>query len=76
MSPLKKVFLFVGLLVLIFLIWQLVFSDSGLLIAGYNGVAGVINDGWNMVTGGNGGILPEWGTAVDGNGDSINDANW
>lgn len=76
MSPIKKIFLVVGVLVLIFLIWQLFFSDGGLLISGYNGVAGVIDDGWNLVTGSSSGIMPDWGSAVDGGGDSLEDANW
>lgn len=77
MSPmLKKVFLVVAILVAIFLIWQLFFSDGGLLISGYNGIAGVIDGAWNMVTGGTKGIMPDWGGAVDGNGDSVNDASW
>ena len=65
----KKVFLVIGILVAAFLIWQLFFNDGGVLITGYNAVAGVINNVWAAIVGdANAKIIPTWGDAVDKNG--------
>ena len=48
----KKVFLLVGLLVAIFIAWQLIFNDGGILKTGYNAIANGINDQWGKVAGG------------------------
>ena len=34
----KKVFMLIGLLVVIFIAWQLVFNDGGILKTGYNAI--------------------------------------
>lgn len=76
MSPIKKVFLIIGVLVLAFLVWQLVFNDGGVLQSGYNAIADTLNGTWQKITGGNSDILPEWGGAVKGGGDGLGDAEW
>lgn len=72
----KKVFLLIGTLVAIFLIWQLFFNDGGILKTGYNALAKGVNGQWVKVAGGDAtkdGILPLWGTddKVNGQGFSI-----
>ena len=57
----KTVFLIIGLLVLIFLVWQLVFNDGGILKTGYNAMAKGINAQWAKVAGDNETILATWG---------------
>lgn len=57
----KKVFMLLGLLVAIFLFWQLVFNDGGILQSVYNGVAEGINGQYAKVAGDNKKILPVWG---------------
>lgn len=78
MSPIKKVFLIIGVLVLAFLIWQLVFSDGGVLISAWNAIADTINGVWQKITGGSSKIVPEWDGAVDSskNDGGLNDAQW
>lgn len=78
MSPIKKVFLIIGVLVLAFLVWQLVFSDGGVLISAWDAIAGTINGVWQTITGGTSTIVPEWGGAVDSgkNDGGLNEAQW
>lgn len=65
----KNVFLLIGLLVLIFLIWQLFFNDNGILVTGYNALADGINGQWAKVAGTGKEILPKWGaTSAKSNG--------
>lgn len=59
-STVKKVFLLIGLLVVIFLGWQLTFGDGGILKVGYNALAKGINGQWAKVAGSGQTILPEW----------------
>lgn len=68
-STVKKVFLLVGLLVAIFIAWQLVFNDGGILKTLYNGIAEGINEQWGKVAGGKSQLVPLWG---DDNADSNN----
>lgn len=56
----RKVFLIVGTLVLVFLIWQLVFNKGGILKTAYNAVATGINGQWAKAAGTNAKILPLW----------------
>lgn len=56
----KKVFLLIGTLVLIFLIWQLVFNKGGIVRTVYNAMADGINGQWAKVAGQNKKILPTW----------------
>ena len=66
----KKVFLLIGLLVLIFLIWQLVFNKGGIIKTGYNAIATGINKQWAKVAGSGQKILPLWDET-----NAIKDAN-
>lgn len=66
----KKVFLLIGLLVLIFLIWQIVFNDGGIVKTVYNAMAGGINGQWAKVAGDGKKLVPEWGdTSANKNAD-------
>ncbi len=56
----KTVFLLIGTLVLIFLIWQLFFNKGGILKTGYNALANGVNGQWEKVAGTGQKILPEW----------------
>ncbi len=68
----KSVFLLIGLLVLIFLIWQLFFNDNGILVTGYNAIADGINGQWEKVAGSGKKLLPKWGdTSADSDGDGF-----
>lgn len=68
----RKVFLIIGTLVAIFLIWQLVFNDGGILKTGYNALADGINGQWAKVAGDGKTILPKWGTNAEDNGQGFN----
>lgn len=56
----KKVFMLIGVLVAIFIAWQLIFNDGGILRTMYNSVANGINGQWHEVAGSNSSLLPEW----------------
>ena len=64
----KTVFLLIGLLVLIFIVWQLVFNDGGILRTGYNAMAEGINAQWAKVAGSGQKILATWDDNADSNG--------
>lgn len=73
----RKVFLIIGTLVLVFIIWQLVFNDGGIIKTMYNGLANGINGQWEKVAGKGKTILPIWGegdnhTETNGEGFNIN----
>lgn len=57
----KKVFMLVGLLVIIFIAWQLIFNDGGILKTMYNGIASGINAQWEKVAGDGNELIPQWG---------------
>ena len=64
----KKVFMLLATLVGIFLIWQLVFNDGGILMTGYNALAKGINGQFAKVAGKDAKLLPEWSdTKADSN---------
>lgn len=63
-----KVFTIIGLLVGIFIAWQLIFNDGGILKTGYNALADGINGQWEKVAGSGETILATWGTNADDNG--------
>lgn len=64
----KKVFMLIGLLVIIFLAWQLIFNDGGILKTMYNSIANGINGQWVKVAGTGQTLLPTWGTNAKNNG--------
>lgn len=76
----KKVFMLLALLVGIFLAWQLIFNDGGILQTVYNSMVKGINKQYEKVAGKDQQLLPEWGNGNGGkqrgtNGDAfdIND---
>lgn len=76
------VFLILAALVLVLLIWELFFTDSGILHTVYNAMVGGINTVFTNFTGGNAdagdGLLPLWDSEPTGeykdddNGGSMN----
>ena len=56
----KKVFMLIGLLVIIFIAWQLIFNDGGILKTLYNSVINGINKQWEKVAGSGETLLPLW----------------
>lgn len=66
----KKVFFLIATLVGIFLAWQLIFNDGGILKTAYNAVVNGINGQWEKVAGEGQSLLPEWD-----NTDADKDAN-
>lgn len=56
-----KIFLVVGLLVLIFVAWQVIFNDGGVLQTAFNAMVDTINNIFKKVTGGTTDLLPKFG---------------
>lgn len=68
----RKVFLILGTLVLVFLIWQLVFNDGGIIKTAYNAMANGINAQWKKAAGTSAdALLPIWGSTRTANGDAF-----
>ena len=63
----KKVFLVIGALVLCLLVWALFFTDDGILITAYNGIAKGVNDVWENISGNNDHLIPEWNVESNSN---------
>lgn len=55
-----KVFVLIGILVGIFIAWQLIFNEGGILRTGYNSLANGINKQWVKVAGSGQTILAMW----------------
>jgi hypothetical protein len=72
-----KVFMLIGLLVIIFIAWQLLFNDGGILKTGYGALRNGVNKQWAKVAGSGETILPEWGSNATSNGQGfdINTSN-
>ena len=69
----RKVFMLVGTLVAIFLAWQLIFNDGGILKTVYNGIVNGINGQWAKVAGSGNELLPKWTDSnADDNGEGFN----
>lgn len=71
----KKVFMLIGVLVAIFIAWQLIFNKGGILKTMYNSIANGINGQWAKIAGSGQSLLPAWSdnTASDnGTGFEIN----
>lgn len=71
----KKVFMLIAVLVIIFLAWQLVFNEGGILKTGYNSIANGINRQWAKVAGSGQTLVALWGdsnAADNGTGFDIN----
>lgn len=71
----KKVFMLLALLVGIFLAWQLIFNDGGILQSVYNSVASGINTQYERVAGQGKTLIPYWGTNNQGNAGTIQNAD-
>lgn len=64
-----KVFVLIGMLVIIFLAWQLIFNDGGILKTLYNNVANGINAQWVKVAGSGQQLMALWSdSTADNNG--------
>ena len=63
-----KVFILIGILVVIFLAWTLIFNEGGILRTGYNAMAEGINGQWEKVAGDGQTILPLWSADGETNG--------
>lgn len=61
------VFKLVAVLVIIFICWQLIFNDGGILKTSYNSIATGINRDWAKTSGEGEEILPKWDEAVEQN---------
>ena len=71
----KKVFMLLALLVGIFLAWQLILNDGGILQSVYNSVASGINGQYAKVAGTGKTLIPYWGTNNQGNAGTIQNAD-
>lgn len=56
----KKVFVLIGVLVAIFIAWQLIFNDGGILKTAYTAISNGINGQWAKVAGSGQKLLPDW----------------
>lgn len=77
-KTIRQVFLIIGTLVAIFLAWQLIFNDGGILKTMYNGIAQGINGQWEKVAGSGNVLIPEWtdsNAANNGQGFDIDTSN-
>lgn len=61
-----KVFMVIGILVLVFLAWNIIFSDGGILKTAYNEVVEGVNGQWEKIAGDGSELLPSWGDADNG----------
>lgn len=61
----KKVFIVIGALVLCLLVWSLFFTDDGILVTAYNGIAEGVNGVWENISGSDKELIPTWN--VDSN---------
>lgn len=76
MKNLKKIFLIIGVLFLIFIVWGLVFNDGGILKTGYNAIITPVNNTFSKVTGStNNPLLPQWGSTGVSTGGDLNQQN-
>lgn len=71
----KKVFMLLALLVGIFLAWQLIFNNDGILQSGYNAIASGINKQYARVAGKDQTLIPYWGGDNKGNAGTISNAD-
>lgn len=63
----KKVFMLIGVLVAIFIAWQLIFNKGGILRTMYNSIANGINGQWAKVAGSGQRLLPAWSNKTASN---------
>lgn len=65
MKPITKVFLIIGVLLLCFLVWSLVFEDGGVLALAWNAIANEVNGMYQDITGSNNELMPLWVVETD-----------
>lgn len=71
-KPIRTVFLIIGTLVAIFIAWQLIFNDGGILKTVYNNLCDGINGQWEKVAGSGEELLPTWdSTGAEDNGEGF-----
>lgn len=66
-NTVKKVFMLIGVLVAIFIAWQLIFNDGGILKTMYNSIANGINGQWAKIAGSGQSLLPAWSNSTASN---------
>lgn len=70
----KKVFIVIGALVLCLLVWSLFFTDNGILVTAYNGIAKGVNGVWQNIAGDSADdLIPEWNVDSNSNADDAKD---
>lgn len=69
-KTIRKVFMIVGTLVLVFLAWQLIFNNGGIIKTGYNAIASGVNGQWEKAAGTGQTLIPLWNDT-----DATEDAN-
>lgn len=61
MKTVTKVFLLIGTLMVILIVWQVFFNEGGVIRTGYNAVVTPINNIWSKATGSPDSVLiPAW----------------
>ena len=65
----KKVFIIIGALVLCLLVWSLFFTEDGILVTAYNGIASGVNGIWENISGSDDQLIPEWNVDSNSNAD-------
>ena len=65
MKPITKVFLIIGVLLLCFLVWSLVFEDGGVLALAWNAIADEVNGMYQDITGSSDDLMPPWVVETD-----------
>ena len=63
----KKVFIIIGVLVLCLLVWALFFTDDGILITAYNGIAESVNGVWTNISGSTKALITTWNVEENSN---------
>lgn len=62
MKKIGNVFVIIGILVLVFIIWDIVFNENGIIRTVYDAVTNPVNRTWQSITGDpNARLLPDWG---------------
>ena len=65
MKPITKGFLIIGVLLLCFLVWSLVFEDGGVLALAWNAIANEVNGMYQDITGSTNELMPLWVVETD-----------
>ena len=47
----KKIFIFIAVLIMALMVWQLVLGDTGVFVQLWNGTADIVNGIWGAITG-------------------------